>query len=429
LDSPNLTSMLQSDSKNNITKRIFIWLVGATYVGMFFPIAISNIPLILLFVFSLLQLRPSDIIDGINKSLFAKLLLAMYLLQIVGLLYTTNYSAGFFMLEKKVCFLLIPVLVLPTFIKLKIDANSILRILGIITVASSLILFCIAFYRKFILNDPQAFFFESFGDFEGFSPIHYVYYAMYFGCGSLILIDSLYERLKNHKFRWLAVSGLYTYSLGVMTLVASKTGIGAFILATLVFLFFKIPNKKVVVLSFFVVGLLTFLLLSFNETTQNRFKGLTDHLSMVTEGEQIKDNHFNGLNMRLLFWKTQISQGWKDRIFFTGTGTGDNQDYIDSVYKLSQYKLSSYVGWDSHNQWVYTLVQVGVVGVLLMGALFFCYGVKAIRSVDVKLLSFLIVTLGFSFTESILESNKGIVFFTFLFCILDIAYCEFKSSK
>jgi O-antigen ligase len=420
--------MINKYTKGNITKRIFTWLVGTTYVGMFFSIAISNIPLILLFVFSLLQLRPSDIIDGIRQSLFAKLLLAMYLLQIVGLLYTKNYSSGFFMLEKKVCFLLIPVLVLPAFIKLKIDAKSILRIFGIITVASSLVLFCIAFYRKFILNDPQAFFFESFGDFEGFSPIHYVYYAMYFGCGSLILIDSLYERLKNHKFGWLAISCLYAYSLGVMTLVASKTGIGVFLLATLVFLFFKMPNKKVVAVSFFVVGLLTFLLLSFNQTTQNRFKGLTDHLSMVTEEEQIKDTHFNGLNMRLMFWKIQVSHGWVDGIFLTGTGTGDNQDYIDSLYNLPKYRLNGYIGWDSHNQWVYTLVQVGVVGVLLMGALFFYYGIRAVRSIDVKLLSFIIITFGFSFTESILESNKGIVFFTFFFSVLDIAYCKFKSS-
>jgi O-antigen ligase len=145
---------------------------------------------------------------------------------------------------------------------------------------------------------------------------------------------------------------------------------------------------------------------------------LTDHLSMVTEGEQIKDTHFNGLNMRLMFWKIQISHGWEDGIFLTGTGTGDNQDYVDSLYTFPKYRLNGYIGWDSHNQWVYTLVQVGIVGVLLMGYLFFHYGIEAVRSVDVKLLSFLIITLGFSFTESILESNKGIVFFTFFFCFL-----------
>jgi O-antigen ligase len=413
--------MINKYLSDNITKSIFTWLVGATYVGMFFPIAISNIPLIILFVFCLVHIRPSEIIACIKKYRFAQLFIAMYLLQMVGLLYTKNYPAGFFMLEKKICFLLIPVLVLPTFIKLKIEPKSILRILGIITVASSLVLFCIAFYRKFILNDPQAFFFESFGDFEGFSPIHYVYYAMYFGCGSLMLIDSLYEQIKNHKFRWLAVSGLYAYSLGVMTLVASKTGIGVFILATLVFLFFKIPNKKIVAVSFFAVALLTFLLLSFNETTQSRFKGLTDHLSMVADGEKIKDTNFNGLNMRLLFWKIQLLHTWKDGNILTGVGTGDNQDYIDALYRLPQYKLS-YIGWDSHNQWVYTLVQVGIVGVLLMGALYFYYVIKAVRSVDVKLLPFLIITLGFSFTESILESNKGIVFFTFFFCFLSITH-------
>ena len=143
--------MAQSDSKNNITKTIFTWLIGIAYAGMFFPITISNIPLIILFVFCLFQIKPSEVIECIKKYRFAQLFMGMYLLQIVGLLYTKNYPAGFFMLEKKICFILIPLLVLPAFIKLKIDSKFILKILGIITIASSLILFCIAFYRKFVL--------------------------------------------------------------------------------------------------------------------------------------------------------------------------------------------------------------------------------------------------------------------------------------
>jgi O-antigen ligase len=416
------TVMEISYLKSNITKSIFTWLLCLTYVGMFFPIQISNIPLIALFGFCFLNLNLRTVITSVKKSLFAKAMIGMFLVQVLGLLYTSNYVTGLFMLEKKICFLLFPLLVLPMMEKVYQGSESVLKTLGVITLISSLILFIIAFYRKFVLHDPHAFFFESFRDFEGFSPIHYVYYSMYFGCGSLMLLDYLFDDSIKRKYGWLVLAALYAFSLGVIMLVASKTGILIFLLASISLLFIRIGNKKIFALTLLFIALLTFLQFYFNETTQSRFRGLSEQLAIVTQDELIGGVNFTGLNMRLVFWKIQIAHSWKDNLLLTGVGTGDVQDYIDSLYKLKQYQLYGYVGWDSHNQWVFTLIQLGLAGIAMMAVLYFGYLKKAARAKDVKFLCFLIITLGFSFSESILETNKGIVFFSFFFTLLSAPY-------
>jgi len=398
------------NSQSKITKSIFTWLICLAYAGLFFPIGISNITLITLFLFCLLQFKASEVFKTIEESPFAKLFIGMYSFLIIGLLYTSNLKIGLFMLEKKICFLLFPFLVLP--LVKNINRAVVMKKLGIITIVSSLLLLCIAIYRKFVLNDENAFFFDSGEGFEGFSPIHYVYYAMYFGCGSLIFIDSYFQQLLNRRKGWMILMILFGYCLSVMTLVASKTGIGAFLIASISLLFFKLQDRRAFIVSLLLIGLMSSTFLFLNKTTRNRFEGLTNHIGMVTEQEGIKDTKFNGLNMRLMFWKIQVSHSWKDNTVLFGQGTGDNQDYIDSLYKLPQYSMFGYVGWDSHNQWVYTFVQIGLVGVILMAILFFVYFRKAIIQKDTMLLCFLLITLGFSLTESILESNKGIVFFS-----------------
>jgi O-antigen ligase len=287
---------------------------------------------------------------------------------------------------------------------------------------SSLILFVIGFIRKFMFHDPKAFYFESFGGFEGFTPIHYVYYSMYFGCGSLMLLDYFFNDLTKKKYGWLLMAIYYAFSLSVIMLSASKTGIIIFLVASVILLFLRMDNKKVSVLIILFMVTLTVLQFYFNETTQNRFKGLDEQLSILTKEEFTENVNFNGLNMRLIFWKIQITHLWREGLVLIGVGTGDTQDYIDSLYKLKQYELFGYVSWDSHNQWIFTLMQLGIVGLIAMALLYFYYFKKSIWLKDAKFICFLTITLGFSFSESILESNKGIVFFSLLFTLLSSQY-------
>jgi O-antigen ligase len=385
-------------------------LVYLTYTGLFFPINISNLITVVLIVYCLITISPKEILDALKNNSLSVLLISIFTLQVVGLSYTSNFKTGLFMLEKKIILLIIPVLLLPMLQKYITDYHTLFRRIGLIAIISSLLLLVVACYRKFYLGYPQAFYFESYRNFEGFTPIHYVYYSLYFSCGALMLINSMINTSKSLR-RTLLICITFIYSLGIITLVASKTGIIAFIIASIVMLYFKTKSKKVFVMVSTVALLASCLFLYFNNTTRSRFEGLTKNLSVLNSEVPPRDTDINDLNMRLLFWKISINHSVADNNLFLGVGTGDAQDYIDSLYLLPQYLLYGYVGWDSHNQWVFTFIQLGLFGVALLGFIYIKAIKEAIQTANVDFICFLVITAAFSLTESILEQNKGIVFF------------------
>ncbi len=398
------------------TKSVLTWLICLSYIGMFFSIRIGNIALVPLLVFCLISVKPKDILHTLRENAFSKIIVGLFLLQVIGLSYTSNISMGLFMLEKKASFLLIPLLVLPLLQKVAIDNRIIFLRLGYITLLSSLVLLCIAVYKMLVLKAHNAFYFEN------FTSIHYVYYSLYFAIGSLLLIDSLLETLLKRKYGFLILTLLFVYSLSIQILVGSKTGIIGFCLASIFLLYQQIANKKLFAISILVFFISTALILYSNDTTRSRFVGLTEDASVLTQENLAGDDFVvTGLTLRLLFWKISLAHSWEDHPLL-GAGTGDAQDYINSLLTLPKIQLNSFVNFDSHNQWVFTFVQLGLIGILGMAWLFGKYFREAYRSLDLKLISFLIITLGFSLSESILESNKGIIFFTLFFTIFSVPY-------
>jgi len=410
-------------------KSILLWLIGIAYSGLFFPFRISNVAMILLIVYCVFSIHPREILSTVRKNPLIMLIVALFFIQVIGLLYTSNLDYGLFVIEKKIWLLAIPLLAAPAIQRHREDRESILRLIGILSMLSSVVLLGIAVYRYYLLNIPHAFDYVTGNEYEGFTSIHYVYYSMYFACGSLFLIDGLFDQVIRKKYGLLVLGFLFAYSLGIIFLAASKMAIAAYGVAAIVFLYFRLRNKRLFVSSIALLAILTSIFFYFNGATRSRFEGLDRDLAILNQEVLPEEIEFTGLNVRLLFWKLNIQHEWNDGLLLTGTGTGDAQDYIDSIYNLPQYKLYGYVGWDPHNQWVYSLVQLGIIGVLSLAYLYFSSFRSAIKQKDLKFFSFLIITLFFSMTESILELNKGIIFFSLIFTLFSSAYTDRENLK
>jgi O-antigen ligase len=398
------------------TKSILIGLICLVYLGLFLPIRISNIAIISIILFCITKTSPKDYIETLKNNTFSKIMVTLYFLYIVGILYTSNYKTGLFVLEKKITLLLFPLLLLPLFQKVNIGKSIVYKIIGYITILSGVALLIIATYKSLILKDAQAFYFENFT-----TPLlPYVYYSIYFTIGSLFLLNTLFDPFAKQRYGVYILLFLFICLMSFLILVASKTGIVAYTITSVVLLYRKIENKKIFGASLIVVIISASTILYFNDTTRSRFTELNQNLSILTRDElgDWQEETLTGLNMRLLFWKISIVNSWNDNKVFLGNGTGDAQDYLDSLYTNPKYNREGYVGFDSHNEWVFTYLQIGIIGVLVMGFLYFYLFRRAQITNDVNLLSFLLVTLAFSMSESILESNKGIVFFALMSTLL-----------
>ena len=402
------------------TKSIYLeWLICLCYVGLLFPTKISNITLILLCVFSLFCFNLKQFKETWGTGLFLRIIFVYFIIHVIGLLYTEDLKAGLFILEKKIGLLLLPLLLLPALGGLyPVNLKTLLIKLGIITLLSSLVVLLIALFRSIALKDTQAFFFEN------FSPIHYVYYAIYFAIGSLIFLDATFYYFQKKKYGLLIWFILAAYSTGMLIIISSKMGIIAFVMGAAFLIYFRTPNKKYFFSASVILITSLSLFISIHDTTRQRFLDLGKNFEILKEDQIIYNagEEFTGFNLRVLFWKFSLSHLWEENEYLIGVGTGDAQHFIDEAYTLHNLSVYDYKGWDPHNQWVFMTIQFGVIGVLVL-VLFYLNGFWiAFCKRDIRLVCFLLVTLCFSMTESILESNKGIVFFALFSVILFSPY-------
>ena len=398
--------------KENISRSIN-WAACLVFTGLFFSIPISNITIFILLASCLFSLNFPAFRKSIQESLPIQLLLAFYLLHILGLVNTQNMDNGLFVLEKKLTLLLFPLLLFPAWQNLPSPERSTLPFrIGLITIASSVVFLVLAVINKFIYYDALAFHRDY------FASIPYVFYSIYFATGSLLLLNSLYDRWKNPKTRIPMVLILAGYSLIMLVLIASKTGILAYAIGLGCFLYVRLPSRRLFYASAAGVILSLVLLLVAYPTTLNRFLELTKNLSVVTEDTLTHPEQFTGLNLRLYFWKSSITQLWQDNRLITGIGTGDGQDYLNMTYAKHHLDQYGYKDFDAHSQWVMTLLQLGLLGVSLLAATIIA-AIRLTRKFQAyDFLFFAWIIFCFSLSESVLEANKGVVFFALFFCLL-----------
>ena len=396
------------------------WAVCLAYIGLFFSIQYSNITLFILLGCCLLSLKLSILKKSIQSSLPIQLLILFYLLHIVGVLYSQNFDNGLFVLEKKVTLLVFPVILFPAIQQLSAkDKSNLFFRLGLITILSSVVFLGIG-VSKIILYQYELAFHRDY-----FPSIPYVFYAMYFAAGSLLLLNSLYERLQHSKVKILIMLLVTVYSLALLVIIASKTGILAYITGLAYFLYLKLSSNRLFYLSFGSALLVLALALVIYPTTLNRFIELNDNLAVLQEDKLTNQQKFTGLSLSLFFCKISASQLWEDNRLIAGVGTGDAQDYLNQVYKRHNLDHYGYMYFDPHSQWIMTLLQLGIIGFALLIAVFVSGWKKISGMMNLDFRLFAWIAFCFSLSESLLEANKGVVFIALFFCLL----CKDKESN
>ncbi|MFM8241239.1 MAG: O-antigen ligase family protein, partial [Crocinitomicaceae bacterium] len=134
-------------------------------------------------------------------------------------------------------------------------------------------------------------------------------------------------------------------------------------------------------------------------------------LKKSTSDIQLQNN--NGLEsseIRLIMWNASL-QVWKSNFIF-GTGTGDYNDEL-KLYNTKHGNLGVVKEeLNSHNQFLNTSVQLGLVGLLILIMIFLSSFLVYPKSIWQT--AILIVIFANFLVESFIETQSGIV----LFCVL-----------
>src|SRR6185369_10389606 len=101
---------------------------------------------------------------------------------------------------------------------------------------------------------------------------------------------------------------LIGYSLGMLVLISSKTGILSYTIGLGYFLYVQLTSRRLFYVSIAGVILSLSLFLVIYPSTLNRFLELNKNLSVVQEDNLKNYEEFTGLNLRLYFWKSSVTQ-------------------------------------------------------------------------------------------------------------------------
>ena len=405
--------MLQAKPVTNITNSkapIIIAIFSLIFIILF---SLVNLKLVSIgfilwgfgFWFNREKASLNDLLSGINKWF-----ILYYLLLVAGMLWTDNQLFGLLKLENKLSFILFPLLF--TFSKLNISKDKILAVFILGLVMSLIVNYSIAIYHTCVLNIPL---FDSFFNVNFAYFMHHSYYGHYLIIGSLIALDRLINRNATIVFLLL----FFVFSLGVIQTL-SKSAILIYLLLIPLYFFWEMFTKKkynlmVLGISFFII--FGYILIN----TENSVSRRLNTIPISIEEFNSKDNpSIESNTARLIMWTTSLDL-FKES-FIAGSGTGD---YDDVLYNRNMAYGNTGVAkqrLNSHNQFLNTAVQLGIIGVIILSLLFFSgFRITIKQKKSLFFFCLLCFLLNFLF-ESFLETQAGIV----LFCVLLISLISEK---
>ncbi len=392
-------------SKENIAYILLMAIV--------FTLPISyNIPSYIIIVWSLWAIyygvMNHEKIDLNSYKSLMILLIAVFVIDIIGLLFTKNVSQGMRIISKDLPFLLFPLLFLLTIQ----DKNKLKIIFDAFTYL--ILLLCLICYfnavyitgQLFPLNDESNFYYSN-----AFSRLSYTniingihpgYFSWYIFFCLLCVINRYSVKKKNNYIIYIAIP-IYVLTL---VLLGSKVAISLLLIYILSkgikkLLIGKIAISISLIVCLFIIGSSLFFNKQFRYRVENELE--------------------NSFKYKQQQWSSTFEVIKKNPII--GTGTGDFQDELDKVYSTKKQEMS--MGLNSHNQFLQYLGRNGIVLFLILT--FLCFKLYK-NSRKTKYLFFGLLTFGFLFFESVLERQRGVMFFVIIILTLEVISIENKNE-
>jgi O-antigen ligase len=339
-----------------------------------------------------------------NTLLFA----GIYVLYLLGLLYTVNYHYGLFDLEVKMSLIIFPVIMAT--VRDEVLTSAVARqvlwafVYGVL--ASMLLCYSVAFTDYLESGSMMAFYYRRLS-----VLIHPSYLAMFVSFAIAILLYFLYKGVLTTKLRKiLAVLLVFIFEFFVIML-SSKAGILSLAITLAIFTSYVIFEERRIVRGLVTGGLLAvsfvFLFMLFPASAE-RF---AESQEIIERTDVNTSEIANSTGERILIWWYTFEITNENFLF--GVGTGDVKDHLLEKYYEKEMDNALQLELNAHNQYLQILIAMGIIGmvVLLLNLV-----LPTLYSIEQKhfLYFIFLMLIGFNFLfESMLETQAGVVFYAF----------------
>ena len=339
------------------------------------------------------------------------LYISLYLLYLIGALYSENLNFA-----KKDLLLKLPLLSFPLII-FSMDTSFFTKkhiiFLLKLFVAGNMVAVIASLIHSWVLY-LQVPLFSHFHYVEA-SWFHHPSYASMYYCFSFAIIIYLVLTQSLKKYEKIIGSIALVLFIVEIILLDSRAGILAFcgtVLAYGIYLILKkrINTKTIIIIICLGIALsVTYALLPNNSNRiQSTIKNLEKETFSISDPQKA--------NVRILIWDATTKVALKNLPF--GVGTGDIKDELLKQYEIDGYTVPYEENYNAHNQYLQIFTTIGILGILIFLIISILPFWMGFKKENILFIVFgIIICINF-LVESMLEKQAGVMFFAFFFSLL-----------
>ena len=349
-----------------------------------------------------------------KKLKFKKMLFfsGIYLLFLISLFYTSNFSNIGDVLTTRLSLIVIPIsftlLEASNFTLKKNDLNIFFNLFIISsTFFCSLILIKIisSGYYNDDINIGELYYILT-NDFYKINQ-HPIYTSFFI---SLAIIFALKNILETDKIFFVLILIIGILLMSYILVFLSRKGVMIGLIITIFILIYRNIKERKLKFTLLTFILIFSILFSFSSVAKKRF----NEMFLTRTYSQVVD--FNSTSIRFVIYNCDF-QLMKNFYLF-GVGIGDVQTELNKCYKNKADFLTE-SNYNSHNQYVSYILSNGFLGFIWLFTLLILSFKKAIILKENLFFSIIIFFSIILFFENILERQSGVILFMFLICLIN----------
>jgi O-antigen ligase len=371
----------------------------------------SELSLILLVLHTMLYLTKDSFRILRIGDLIAPVLI--YLLTLLGTLWTSFPGEAFSEWERQLAILIIPLCILLN--KFPFYAFRLFLLISTAVIYSFTILSLYAYHLIYLYQHRlpvSAIFSNALLNHNFTSPIdmHATYFSMYIALSVTGLLIAL-QLPAYRKFGVLFRCMLVILTAGLIQLSSRAVLSASMLILITVVPFMAVPKahrKRFLVQATGIIMLVAMLIAVKGELRQRYTIALKEDLTQKI----ITDNK---LEPRMERWRI----GWEliREAPVLGYGSGSEVALLKQEYWNKKFYRSFLAELNMHNQFLSMWMKTGIAGLLVLLFVYYTGCRKAWQLRDPCFLAFMLLTIAVSFSENVLDGNKGIFFFAFYFSV------------
>lgn len=345
------------------------------------------------------------------------------LMNIFGMIYTSEQENGWPLVERTSVTIAIPILLMMTPLS-KLDLDKLIR--TFIFTCTLLAVYCILFsllkiYEtgSFInlekISDRQYYYFINAELTKSAININPIYFSLYINFCIAFLLIQLFLRKRTTRTSYILLVFLNFFQL----LVFSLNGIVTLIIIWLIVIS-KLIKETTPAFNRIKIVLLAMLAICLGGIAGTQIDPLRNriHVDTTYDFQNAHISYWNGITMRLAVWSCAW-QAVKETPFY-GNGTGDAALALNNKYAQNKFSLAQNLKLNAHNQFLQTYLMHGAVGSVVLLLITLIPLLDSFKEKNWILQMFIVIMVVGFLSEVLLSVQKGIVFFSIFFPLLYI---------